>query len=146
MMSEAQAQPRWSFSIFMIVLATSIPFVVTGVDPLLLSLNPPAIRQDLGIPSDLVRLTGSAATLVMAAAVLGVGNLGDLYGHKRLLIYGDEGSLTLLDHKGCVPGSDTRCVHRIIEQSIVHLPQADKGSRPTSVHLSCAPIEDTFAQ
>jgi hypothetical protein len=54
MTSEAQAQPKWTFSILMIVLATSIPFVVTGVDPLLLSLNLPAIRQDLGIPSDLV--------------------------------------------------------------------------------------------
>src|SRR5215211_839222 len=93
MTSEAQAQPRWTFSIFMIVLATSIPFVVTGVDPLLLSLNLPAIRQDLGIPSDLVGFTGSVATLVMAAAVLGVGNLGDLYGHKRLLIYGLIGNI-----------------------------------------------------
>ena len=77
----------------MIVFATSIPFVVTGVDPLLLSLNLPAIRQDLGIPSDLVGFTGSVATLVMAAAVLGVGNLGDLYGHKRLLIYGLIGNI-----------------------------------------------------
>jgi MFS transporter, DHA2 family, multidrug resistance protein len=93
MTSEAQAQPRWTFSLFMIVLATSIPFVVTGVDPLLLSLNLPAIRQDLGIPSDLVGFTGSVATLVIAAAVLGVGNLGDLYGHKRLLIYGLIGNI-----------------------------------------------------
>jgi MFS transporter, DHA2 family, multidrug resistance protein len=93
MTSEAQAQPRWTFSIFIIVLATSIPFVVTGVDPLLLSLNLPAIRQDLGIPVDLVGFTGSVATLVMAAAVLGVGNLGDLYGHKRLLIYGLIGNI-----------------------------------------------------
>src|ERR671913_406446 len=93
MTSEAQAQPRWTFSIFMIVLATSIPFVVTGVDPLLFSLNLPAIRQDLGIPSDLVGFTGSVATLVMAAAVLGVGNLGDIYGYKRLLIYGLIGNI-----------------------------------------------------
>src|SRR5215213_6513009 len=93
MTSEAQAQPRWTFSIFMIVLATSIPFVVEGVDPGLLSLNLPAITQDLGIPSDLVGFTGSVATLVMAAAVLGVGNLGDLYGHKRLLIYGLIGNI-----------------------------------------------------
>jgi len=77
----------------MIVLATSIPFVVEGVDPGLLSLNLPAITQDLGIPSDLVGFTGSVATLVMAAAVLGVGNLGDLYGHKRLLIYGLIGNI-----------------------------------------------------
>lgn len=41
----AQAQPRWTFSFFMIVLATSIPFVVTGLDPLLLSLNLPLVTQ-----------------------------------------------------------------------------------------------------
>ena len=93
MKSEAQAQPRWTLSLFMVVLATSIPFVVSGVDPLLLSLNLPAITQDLGIPSDLVGFTGSVATLVMAAAVLGVGNLGDLYGYKRLLIYGLIGNI-----------------------------------------------------
>jgi MFS transporter, DHA2 family, multidrug resistance protein len=91
--SAEDARPRWTRSTFMIVLATSIPFVVTGVDPMLLSLNLPAIRQDLEIPPDLVGFIGSAATLVMAAAVLGVGNLGDLYGHKRLLIYGLIGNI-----------------------------------------------------
>src|SRR5215218_8353387 len=89
----AQARSRWSFSTFMLVLATSIPFVVAAVDPTLLSLNLPAITQDLGIPSDLVGFTGSLATLVMAAAVLGVGNLGDIYGYKRLLIYGLIGNI-----------------------------------------------------
>ena len=83
-----EAQSRWTFSTFMMVLATSIPFVVEAVDPTLLSLNLPAITRDLGIPSDLVGFTGSLATLVMAAAVLGAGNLGDIYGYKRLLIYG----------------------------------------------------------
>src|SRR5829696_8540311 len=93
MTAEAPAQPRWTFSLFMIVLATSIPFVVEAVDPTLLSLNLPAITRDLGIPSDLVGFTGSLATLVMAAAVLGVGNLGDIYGYKRLLIYGLIGNI-----------------------------------------------------
>jgi hypothetical protein len=41
----AQAKPRWTFSFFIIVLATSIPFVVTGLDPLLLSLNLPLVTQ-----------------------------------------------------------------------------------------------------
>src|SRR5215207_592324 len=70
MTTEAQAQSRWTFSTFMLVLATSIPFVVEAVDPTLLSLNLPEITRDLGIPSDLVGFTGSLATLVMAAAVL----------------------------------------------------------------------------
>jgi len=98
----------------MIVLATSIPFVVEGVDPGLLSLNLPAITQDLGIPSDLVGFTGSVATLVMAAAVLGVGNLGDLYGHKRLLIYGLIGKHHL------------RGTHRLFAQ----LPVLDRHALP----------------
>src|SRR5215208_5229316 len=89
----AQARSRWSFSTFMLVLASSIPFVVAAVDPTLLSLNLPAITRDLGIPSDLVGFTGSVATLVMAAAVLGVGNLGDIHGYKRLLIYGLIGNI-----------------------------------------------------
>src|SRR5215212_7585429 len=93
MAAGAQAQSRWTLSMFMVVLAVSIPFVVTGVDPLLLSLNLPAITQDLDIPSDLIGFTGSVATLVMAAAVLGVGNLGDIYGYKRLLIYGLIGNI-----------------------------------------------------
>jgi MFS transporter, DHA2 family, multidrug resistance protein len=91
--AEAQAQPRWTVSLFMVVLATSIPFVVEAVDPTLLSLNLPAIQRDLDIPSDLVGFIGSIATLVMAAAVLGVGNLGDIYGYKRLLIYGLIGNI-----------------------------------------------------
>src|SRR3954447_17391445 len=93
MTTVSQTRPRWTFSIFMVVLATSIPFVVEAVDPTLLSLNLPAISQDLDIPSDLVGFTGSIATLVMAAAVLGVGNLGDIHGYKRLLIYGLIGNI-----------------------------------------------------
>src|SRR3954467_11466896 len=93
MTTVSQTRPRWTFSIFMVVLSTSVPFVVEAVDPTLLSLNLPAITQDLDIPSDLVGFTGSIATLVMAAAVLGVGNLGDIYGYKRLLIYGLIGNI-----------------------------------------------------
>ena len=48
----------------MIVLATSIPFAVTGVDPLLLSLNLPAIRQDLGITSVPVGFTGITMLII----------------------------------------------------------------------------------
>jgi MFS transporter, DHA2 family, multidrug resistance protein len=114
-MSEAQGQPRWTFSIFMIVLATSIPFVVTGVDPMLLSLNLLAIRQDLEIPSDLVGFTGSAATLVMAAAVLGVGNLGDLYGHKRLLLYGLIGNVVFQVLTAFSPNDEFLIVMRFLD-------------------------------
>lgn len=56
--------------------------MISTMDPLLFSLNLPEITKDLGIPSDLVGLTGSAATPVVAAAMLGVGNVGDVYGLK----------------------------------------------------------------
>jgi DHA2 family multidrug resistance protein-like MFS transporter len=115
MAAGAQAQSRWTLSMFMIVLAVSIPFVVTGVDPLLLSLNLPAITQDLDIPSDLVGFTGSVATLVMAAAVLGVGNLGDLYGHKRLLMYGLIGNIVFQLLTAFSPNYQFLIVMRILD-------------------------------
>jgi MFS family permease len=77
-----------TFSIFMIILGPSIANMITATDPQLFVLNLPEITKELGIPPDLVGFTGSAATLVVAAAVLGVGNLGDVYGLKRLLVYG----------------------------------------------------------
>lgn len=88
-----QAQPKMTFSIFLTILGPSIAFMITSMDPLLLSLNLSKITFELGIPPDLVGFTGSAATLVVAAAVLGVGNLGDVYGLKRLLMYGFVGSI-----------------------------------------------------
>ena len=88
-----QAQPKMSFSIFMTILGPSMAYMITTIEPLPLSLNLPEITKELGIPSDLVGFTGSDATLVVAAVVLGVGNLGDFYGLKRLLIYGFVGSV-----------------------------------------------------
>jgi MFS family permease len=82
-----------TFSIFLTILGPSIAFMITSMDPLLLSLNLTEITKELSIPPDLVGFTGSAATLVVAAAVLGVGNLGDVYGLKRLLVYGFVGSI-----------------------------------------------------
>jgi DHA2 family multidrug resistance protein-like MFS transporter len=72
----------------MTILGPSIAYLITTMDPLLFALNLPEVTVELGIPPDLVGFTGSVAPLVLAAAVLGVGNLGDVYGLKRLLIYG----------------------------------------------------------
>jgi DHA2 family multidrug resistance protein-like MFS transporter len=84
-----------TFSIFMTILGPSVAYMITSMDPQLFSLNLPEITQGLGIPADLVGFTGSASTLVVAAAVLGVGNLGDVYGLKRLLVYGFVGSIVI---------------------------------------------------
>lgn len=68
-----------------IVLALAIAFTITVVDPLVLNLNLPAVSRALHVPAQLVGVLGGAATLVMAAAVLAAGNLGDAFGLKRLL-------------------------------------------------------------
>jgi hypothetical protein len=71
-----------TFSIFMIILGARYRVHDQRDGPLLFSLNLPEITKDLGILPDLVGFTGSASTLVVAAGVLGVGNVGDVYGLK----------------------------------------------------------------
>ncbi|WP_083883854.1 MFS transporter [Nocardia higoensis] len=71
-----------------IVLALAIAFTITVVDPLVLNLNLPAVSRALDVPAQLIGVLGGAATLVMAAAVLAAGNLGDAFGLKRLLRWG----------------------------------------------------------
>lgn len=71
-----------------VVLGLAVAFAVTSVDPLVLSLNLPDITRSLRVPPGLVGFLGGAPTLVVAAAVLAVGNLADAYGLKRLLLVG----------------------------------------------------------
>ena len=70
------------------VLALSFAFTITVVDPLVLSLNLPQVSRALDVPPQFGGLLGGMATLVMAAAVLAAGNLGDAFGLRRLLISG----------------------------------------------------------
>ncbi|WP_040778032.1 MFS transporter [Nocardia pneumoniae] len=71
-----------------IVLGLSLAFTITVLDPLVLSLNLPQVSRSLQVPPQLVGVLGGTATLVMAAAVLAAGNLGDAFGLKRLLMLG----------------------------------------------------------
>ncbi|GAB89194.1 MFS transporter [Gordonia rhizosphera] len=74
-----------------LVLATlglAIAFAIPGIDPRLLTLNLGAVGEALDVPPGQLGFLASAASLVVAAAVLAVGNLGDIYGLKRLLVYG----------------------------------------------------------
>lgn len=54
----------------------------------LLTLNLSQVSQSLDVPASQLGFLASAATLVAAAAVLAVGILGNIYGLKRLLVYG----------------------------------------------------------
>ncbi|MEV7130029.1 MFS transporter [Streptomyces sp. NPDC093260] len=71
-----------------IILGLALAFAVTVVDPLVLSLNLPQVSRALHAPPQALGLLSGAATLVMAAAVLAAGSLGDIFGLKRLLMVG----------------------------------------------------------
>lgn len=75
-------------SILPIIFALSLAFTITAVDPLVLSLNLPQVSRELDVPPTGVGLLGGMSTLVMAASVLGAGNLGDSIGLRRLLMSG----------------------------------------------------------
>ncbi|GAB7035472.1 efflux MFS transporter LfrA [Streptomyces platensis subsp. malvinus] len=77
------------------VLGLSLAFTVTVVDPLVLSLNLPQISRALHVPPQVIGVLGGAATLVVAAAVLAVGSLGDAFGLKRLLMVGLVGDVVV---------------------------------------------------
>ncbi|MGS2810479.1 MFS transporter [Nocardia sp. MW-W600-9] len=84
----AEVRSRSEAAPLPLILALAIAFTVTVVDPLIFSLNLPQVSRALEVPSQLVGLLGGASTLVMAAAVLAAGNLGDAFGLKRLLMLG----------------------------------------------------------
>ncbi|MGE5697711.1 MAG: MFS transporter [Candidatus Sericytochromatia bacterium] len=69
-------------------LGLAVAFAIPGIDPRLLTLNLSQVSRSLDVPASQLGFLASAATLVAAAAVLAVGNLGDIYGLKRLLVYG----------------------------------------------------------
>ncbi len=75
-------------------LGLAFAFAIPAIDPRLLTLNLSAVSRALQVPVGHLGFLASAATLVVAAALLAVGNLGDTYGLKRLLVYG------LLGHIG----------------------------------------------
>lgn len=81
-------RPRTDATTLPIVLGLSLAFTVTVVDPLVLSLNLPQVSRALHVPPQALGLLSGAATLVMAAAVLAAGSLGDVFGLRRLLMLG----------------------------------------------------------
>lgn len=77
----------------MTVLVTGLGYAVSAADPTILSTNIDAVRIGLRLPSDTASFVASLATLTLAATVLGAGALGDLYGKKRMYIYGLLGTI-----------------------------------------------------
>ncbi|MFD8325508.1 MFS transporter [Streptomyces lydicus] len=88
-------QSRSPATVLPVVLGLALAFTVTVVDPLMLSLNLPQISRALQVPPHVLGVLGGAATLVVAAAVLAVGSLGDAFGLKRLLMAGLVGNVVV---------------------------------------------------
>ena len=70
------------------ILALGLGLVITVLDPTLVSLNVTRIERGLDVPAHLIGFVGSIATLTLAAGILGATSLGDLFGRKRLYVWG----------------------------------------------------------
>ena len=84
----SQQRPPMTAGMVLAALGLAVAFAIPGIDPRLLTLNLSQVSRSLDVPASQLGFLASAATLVAAAAVLAVGNLGDIYGLKRLLVYG----------------------------------------------------------
>ncbi len=76
------------------VLAVGIAVAITAGDPTILAGNLGKIVSSLNVTVDTASFIAGLATLTSAAATLGAGTLGDLFGSKRLFVIGLLGAIT----------------------------------------------------
>ncbi|MEO3761631.1 MFS transporter [Mycobacterium sp. B14F4] len=77
----------------MTIVAMGLGYTAAVVDPTILSADISAVRFGLGMTTSTASFTASLATLTMAAAVLGAGTLGDVYGMRRMYLIGLVGTI-----------------------------------------------------
>ncbi|CAN5505380.1 MFS transporter [soil metagenome] len=77
----------------MTVVAMGLGYSITAGDPTILSANLAEVRRGLQFTPSTASFLACLATLTLAAAVLGAGALGDLYGMKRMFVIGTYGSI-----------------------------------------------------
>ena len=77
----------------MTVVAMGLGYSITAADPTILSANISEVRAGLEMSPSTASFVASLATLTLAAAVLGAGALGDLYGMRRMFIVGLFGAI-----------------------------------------------------
>jgi hypothetical protein len=77
----------------MTVLVMGLGYSITAADPTILSANISEVRAGLHLSPSTASFLASLATLTLAAAVLGAGALGDLYGMKRMFTVGLLGAV-----------------------------------------------------
>lgn len=113
--SLASARPRLSAGMLLTVVGPGLAYAISQIDPLLFSLNLATISNQLDVPANRMGFLGGAATLVVAALVLAVGNLGDRYGLKRLLVYGLVASAVVNGLSMLVPSYELLLVARFLD-------------------------------
>jgi len=92
----AAADPHTSVSGFAAtatIVAMGLGYSITASDPTILSANISEVRAGLALSGSSASFVASLATLTLAAAVLGAGALGDLYGMKRMYVTGLFGTM-----------------------------------------------------
>ncbi len=72
----------------MTVLAMGLGFAITGADPTIFSSNLVPVREGLHMSTAAAGFTASLATLTLAATILAAGTLGDIYGKRRMYLFG----------------------------------------------------------
>ena len=77
----------------MTILAMGLGYSFTAADPTILSANLAEVRRGLQFNPSTASFLACLATLTLAAAVLGAGALGDVYGMKRMFVIGTLGSI-----------------------------------------------------
>jgi len=77
----------------MTVIAMGLGYSITAGDPTILSANLAEVSRGLQFTPSTASFLACLATLTLAAAVLGAGALGDLYGMKRMFVIGTYGSI-----------------------------------------------------
>src|SRR3569833_1363590 len=75
------------------VLAVGIAVAITAGDPAILAGNLGKIVSSLDVTVERASVIAGLATLTSAAATLGAGSLGDLFGSKRLFVLGLLGAI-----------------------------------------------------
>jgi len=77
----------------MTIVAMGLGYSITAADPTTLSANLAEVRRGLQFSPSTASFLACLCTLTLAAAVLGAGALGDLYGMKKMYVIGIYGSI-----------------------------------------------------
>lgn len=96
----------------MTVIAMGLGYAISVADPTILSANMAQVRIGLHISVSTASLIASLATLTMAAAVLGAGTLGDLYGMRRMFVFGLLGTIVFSVLAAAAPSAAVLVVAR----------------------------------